>query len=237
MILCPYCGVEVDDAAAPCPLCQRPVSQDVSLGPRRAPTNAPAAAAGPLEARRRVRRWLLELFAVLAAVGSTVILVIGLSSGHGLEWARYPLAGIWFLWLLAIAPLYLPSRHGAILAVESAVIAAFLAVLDQFTSGPAWFLPLALPMTALAAIDLYAALVFIRQPGRSPFAAIAASLLAAGVFAFGLEVLLDHFLEGHMHPGWSLVALGSVLPLVLLLLYLRKWYQQRQAELQKLMHL
>jgi len=237
MILCPHCGVEVDDAAAPCPLCQQPVSRDVSPGPHGAPANAPAAAAGPLEARRRVRRWLVELLAVLAAVGSAVILVIGVSTGHGLEWARYPLAGIWFLCLVAVAPLYLPRRPGAILAVESAVIAAFLAVLDQFTGGRAWFLPLALPTTALAAIVLGAALAFIRHPGRSPFAAIAASLLAAGVFAFGLEVLLDRFLEGHIHPGWSLVALGSVLPVVLLLLYLRKWYRQRQVELQKLMHL
>lgn len=237
MILCPHCGVEVDDAAAPCPLCQQPLSPDAVSSRGAADDHGTAAAVRPLEVRRRVRRWLSELLAVMAVVVSVVVLVIDLATGNGLEWARYPLAGIWFLWLLAVVPLFLPGRPAAILVVESAAIAAMLAVLDRFTSGPSWFLPLALPTTMLAAATLGATIAFSRRPSRSPFAAIAAALLAAGVFVVGLELLLDRFHGGRAHLGWSLIALGSLLPLVLLLLYLRTWYRHRQAELQKLLHL
>lgn len=233
MIVCPHCGVEVEDAAAPCPLCQRPLTRDAD-----APTDtASPRPDAPREARRRVRRWLVELLTLLAVVGSVVVVVIDLATGRPLDWAHYPLASIWFLWLATVAPQFLRGRPGAILAVEFAAAAAYLAVLDRFTSGPAWFLPLALPLAVLAAALLAATLAFMRRPSRSPFAAIAAALLAAGALAVGVELLLNRFLDRGWHAAWSLVALGCVLPLVALLLYLRTWYRQRQDELRKLLHL
>jgi hypothetical protein len=233
MIICPHCGVEVQDASAPCPLCQRPLTPDADTPADRSPARPGA----PHEARRRVRRWLVELLTLLAVVGSAVVLVIDLATGRALDWAHYPLASIWFLWLATVAPQFLRGRSGAILTVEFATAAAYLAVLDRFTSGPTWFLPLALPMTVLAAALLAATLAFIRRPSRSPFAAIAAALLAAGALAVGVELLLNRFLDRGWHVAWSLVVLGCVLPLVAVLLYLRTWYRQRQDELRKLLHL
>ena len=57
------------------------------------------------------------------------------------------------------------------------------------------------------------------------------------MFVVGLELLLNRYLENRWFVSWSLVAFVCMLPLVLLLLYLRRWLRARQGEIRKLLHL
>lgn len=232
MSLCRRCGVEVEDDLRWCPLCRDPLQAGAAGEPR-----GPAPSArDPRQADRRIRRWLLEVVSLLAVTGALVVFAADFASGLSLSWARYPLASIVFLWLSTALLVLCSHRAWLGLAAEIAAVALFLLVLDWFTPGPAWFLPFALPVTLMFGGLLALTLAIVRKWRLSPFAIIAAGLFAAGVFVVGLELLLSRFFDHRWSVSWSAVVFGCLLPLVSLLLYLRKWLKQRQAELRKLLH-
>ena len=232
MSLCKYCGVEVEEDARCCPLCRNPLQPGMEVGQPR-PEPSPTS---PQEAPRGLRRWLLEIFSLLAAMGAIVVFAADFASGMSLSWAHNPLASIAFLWL-AVAVLILGSgRIWLILPAEVAAVSLFLFALDGFSQGRDWFLPLAFPVTLLAGTTLALTLALVRTLDLSPFVAIATAMSAAAVFVVGLELLLNRYLAGHWFVSWSAMAFACTLPLLLLLLYLRRRFKPRQAEIRKLLH-
>ena len=57
-----------------------------------------------------------------------------------------------------------------------------------------------------------------------------------GLYLLGLEQILNRWASRATAPGWSLVAFGCILPVVLVLLFLRRSLRSR-PELKKLFHL
>lgn len=233
MNLCHHCGVEVETDVRHCPLCRAPLRPDIDGGDGE-PTPL---LHSPEEADRRIRRWLLEVISLLAMTGAVVVFAADFISGMSLTWARYPLASIAFLWLSAVWLTLWSCRVWLYLPAEIVTTGLYLYVLDRLTPGLAWFVPLALPVTLLTGVVLALSLAIIRRLRLSPFTTIATAVLAAGVFAVGLELLLNRYLDQRWFVSWSAVALVCTLPLVLLLLYLRKWFRLRRAEIQKLLHM
>lgn len=232
MSLCRHCGVEVEDDAHWCPLCCEPLQPGTEGG--KAEPAPPSR--GPQEASRRIRRWVLEVLTLLGVTGAIVVFAADFATGMSLSWAHYPLAAIAYL-LLSSALLILCSRRAWLyLPLQIVATCLFLFILDRFTPGPTWFLPLALPVTLLIGTILALTLTIVRRLALSPFATIAAALLASGLFVVGLELLLNSYFDRRWFVSWSAVAFVCMLPLVSLLLYLRKWLRQRQAEIRKLLH-
>ncbi|MBU0741526.1 hypothetical protein KKG45_13520 [bacterium] len=233
MNLCKHCGVEVEEDARYCPLCRNPFRPGMD-GEKKEP--APPSR-DPQKANRRIRRWLLEVLSLLAVTGALVVFAADFISGMSLSWAHYPLASIAFLWLSAVLLILCSSRAWIYLPAEIVAAGLFIFMLDRFTPGPAWFLPLALPVLLLIGTVLALTLTIVRKLDLSPFATIATAMLAAGAFAVGLELLLNRYFDHRWFVSWSALACVCMLPLVLLLLYLRKWLKERQAEIRKMLHM
>ncbi len=191
----------------------------------------------PQEASRHIRRWLFEIVSLLAATGALVVCAADLAPDLSLSWARYPLASIGFVWLSVVLAVFCSHRTWIYVPAQVAVACLFLFALDQFSSGTGWFLPLALPVTLLSGTILTLTLTGVRRAGLSAVATIAVTMVAAGVFVAGLELLLNRHLDDRWIVSWSLVAFLCMLPLILLLLYLRRWLGARQGEIRKLLHL
>jgi hypothetical protein len=231
--LCKHCGVEVESDADYCPLCRRPLRgegekvEEVSLQP----------AVVPREANQLISRWLLEIISILALAGAIVVAAADFAFGRSLTWARYVLASIAFLWLSGVFLIVFLRRWFVYLLAETAALSLFLWLLDRLTPGPAWFPPLALPVTLLAGVMLVLTLATGRKRERSPLMAVAIAMLAAGLFLVGLELILNGYLYNRFFVSWSVVALACVLPSVLLLLHLRRWFRKRESEIRRLFHL
>lgn len=232
MNLCKQCGVEVEEGARRCPLCLVPLQPGAEKEPCEPPPAPP-----PDEARRGLRRWLLEVFTLLAATAALVVFAADFATGLSLTWARYPLAAIAFAWATTMLLMLGAGRLWLCLPAVTATICLLLFALDAFAPGPAWFFPLALPLTLLAGTILGLALAIVRILSLSPFAIIATAMLAAGLFVLGLELLLNRHFAGRLFVSWSAVAFACTLPLVVLLSYLRRRFKSRQEELRKLFHL
>jgi len=233
MNLCKHCGVEVEDDARYCPLCRNPLRPGLEGEAWEA---APPSPRGK-ETKRRLRAWLVEFLSLVAVTGAIVVFAVDFASGRSLTWGRYPLVSIAFLWLSAILVIFCSHRAWIYLPAQVVVADLFLFTLDRFTPGPAWFLPLALPLMFLLATILALTLTLVRRMGLSPFATVVTVMLAAGVFVVGLELLLRSYLDQRWFVSWSAVAFACMVPLLLLLLYLRRWLRAREVEIRKLLHL
>lgn len=244
MNLCQHCGVEAEVEARYCPLCRRPLTRGASeelpqpLSPA-APAipSFPSPTPAPIAAHRRLRRWLLEVFSLLTVTAAIVVVAADFASGMSITWAHYPLSSLAFLWLLTLLLIAGGGRFWVILPGAVAVVGLFLYVLDRIIPGRAWFLPLALPVTLLTAVILALTVATVRMLKLSPFAIIATALLAGSVFAGGLELLVNWFRAGRWFVSWSAVVFACALPMVLILCYLRRRFQERQAEFRKMLHL
>ena len=232
MTLCMHCGVEVEDGARYCPLCRSSIGPGIEGD--KAETAPPKRIAK--EAGRRIRRYLLEAVSLLALTGALVVFAADYATGLSITWARYPLVAIVFLWLSVVLLILCSRRAWIYIPAEIAVTDLFLSVLDRFTPGTTWFLPLALPLTLLIGTLLAVTLAVARRRRMSPFAIIATALLAGGVFVVGLELFLNRYFGHRWLISWSAVVLACLLPIVALLLYVRTWLRPRQAELRKLFH-
>jgi hypothetical protein len=242
--LCQHCGVEVEVGARYCPLCRRPLTREAAdespqpLSPAVPATPAfPAPAPAPTAAHRRLRRWLLEVFSLLTVTAAIVVIAADFATGMSITWARYPLSSLAFLWLLTLLLIAGAGRFWVILPGAVAVVGLFLYVLDRIIPGRAWFLPLALPVTLLAAAFLALTIATVRMLKLSPFATVATTLLAGSIFAGGLELLVNGFRAGRWSVSWSVVVFACALPMILILCYLRRRFQERQAEIRKMLHL
>jgi hypothetical protein len=232
MNLCIHCGVEVEDSAQHCPLCRnslKPGTESKIMEPAPLLRN-------PQEASRRINRWLLEVLSLFALTAGLVVFAADFASGLAITWARYPLASIVFLWLSAVLLILCSRRAWVFLPAEIVAVGLFLFILDRFTPGTTWFLPLAFPVTLLIGTVLALTLTIVQKRRLSPFAIIATALLAGGVFVVGLELLLNRYFTHRWFVSWSAVVFACLLPIDALLLYLRKWLRHRQTEIRKLLH-
>ena len=258
MTLCPNCGVEVEDSQRRCPLCRVPLH--AGTAPSHAAPTAPQLPRGEASrnelsrdelprddlsrderespaARHHVRGWVLELSTLLASTSAIVVLAIDFGFSGSITWSRYPLASMALLWLSTVLILLSAQRVWIYLPAQILAANLFLFLLDRFASGSAWFWPLALPLTLLLAVLLAAVLAIVHRLRPSPLGTVVIVMLAAGAFTVGLELLLHRYLDQRWFIRWSAVAVAGMLPVLLLMLYLRGWFHARRSELRKLLHM
>lgn len=252
MNLCRHCNVELEPDARSCPLCQQPLPGTAegelldslpSAMPQSEPQeSAPPTSPGPPvpippETKRRVQRYLLEIYSLLAVTAALVVFTVDFSNGLALTWAWYPLSSLTFLWVVMFLLILCAGRLWVTLLAVIAAICAFLFVLDQLAPGTTWFLPLALPLTLLAGAILAFILAIVRCMKPSLFTMIAIILLTTSFFVVGLELLLNRFYVGRWFIAWSSVTFACAIPVAMILFYLRKRLRSRQEEIRKVLHL
>jgi hypothetical protein len=233
MKLCRYCKVEVEEDSRFCPLCRNPIPPwteadgEKQVSPLR----------NPKEVKRSIRRWILEILSLVAVTGSLVVLAVDFAPDLSISWAGYPLLFIAFLWIAVFLASFFSHRAWVYLPAQITAVCLFLFSLDLLTPGPAWFAPLALPVTLLTLAVLTLTLIITRKFHLSPFICVITSMVAAGVLIVGLELLINSYLDHRWYISWSAVVFGSMFLFVLLLLYLRRWFRVRHREIRKLLHL
>lgn len=95
MTYCSRCGVEVEERAEVCPLCEAPIQRLDE--PREEPARYPDVVATP-DRQVRYLVWILSTAALLSLALMFVTLDVVLN--ERITWSRYPLTGAGVIWLL-----------------------------------------------------------------------------------------------------------------------------------------
>ncbi len=215
MAYCPECGVEVEDAARRCPLCDAPI-------PRRGETEgAPGYPARPSLSPRQGRQlaWLATSALLLsAALACVVVNVLG---DGAISWALYPVTGLAVAWLYLTLVLAFIRRPVAVIAGQAVATGGFLALVDLFDGTLDWFVPLALPIVVVVSAVTTAILLVARRSRGAP-ALVAIAVLGGGA---ATSVAVDLLVARHLGatgPTWSLIVLAGLAPILLLLVHLHR---------------
>ncbi len=232
MKTCGACGVEVEEGMDRCPLCRAPLREGLAGLPpeegRAAEPDVPASS---------VRKWLWEVASLLAVTAIVILSAIDLASGFDLSWSLYPISAVAFLWACATSAIALGRRPIALIAALAAALVAFLAVLELFTPGRPWFLPLALPLVGVLVVVSAGTWAVVRRFRLPPLPAIAVVTLACGLAAIGADYVLNRSLRSGATVSWSLVVLACALSLSLALLLVHKRLKERHSDIRRMFHL
>lgn len=213
MTYCSRCGVEVEERAVRCPLCQAPIQRLDE--PRPEPRRYPEVVEIPA---RQVRYlvWFSSTAVLLSASLAFVTLDVFLEGA--VTWSLYPLTGAAVIWLFITLVVAVARRPVFVIVGQAAATAGFLFFVDLFDGQLDWFVPLALPVVSVVTGASLLVWLVARLSRRAPALVTAAVLFACGAGSVALDLLISAYL-GAMHMSWSFVVLGAVAPFLVFLIY------------------
>jgi hypothetical protein len=213
MAYCSQCGVEVEERAERCPLCQAPIQR---LDEPKA--EAPHYPEVPVLPGRQVRYlvWLVSTAVLLSA--ALTCIAINLVHDQGISWSRYPTTGAGVLWLFITLVVIFARRPIFVIVGQAVATAGFLALIDLFDGHLDWFVPLALPIVAVVSGASLLVWMVARLSRRAPALTAASVLLSCALASVGLDLLISAQL-GAVGLGWSFIVLAAVVPPTAFLVY------------------
>jgi hypothetical protein len=221
MAYCPDCGVELAPDASSCPLCGRPVDRKAGHG---AHFNV-VELLDPEDHDRlnsvEQRRVGWEVRSVSASIAAVAVSAINLVDSGRLSWSLYPLASIFFLWIVSASVIGLGKRPFLAGLVVALAIPAFLLALDAVDGGLGWSLHIALPIVAVTELAAFSVGLAVRKATRKGINLIAFALLGVVAVCVGIEVSLGFALWGRFVCKWSAIVAFALIPVAAFLLYLQ----------------
>jgi hypothetical protein len=213
MTYCSRCGVEVEERAEACPLCEAPIQRLDE--PREEPARYPDVVALP-DRQVRYLVWILSTAALssLALTFGTLDVVLN----QRITWSLYPLIGAGVIWLLITLVVAVARRPIFVIVGQAVATGGFLFLIDISDGRLHWFVPLALPIVAVVTGASVLVWLVARLSRRAPALVAAAVLVGCGAGAVAVDLLVSAYL-GAPGMSWSWVVLGAAVPLVVFLLY------------------
>ncbi|MBQ6862922.1 MAG: hypothetical protein IJO14_01650 [Clostridia bacterium] len=150
MSYCVHCGVELDDSAARCVLCNTPVCNP-NKPPQDLPTPYSEKVLLPPQVRRRFTAFLLSMILLLPNI---VCLLTNLFLPGDIFWAKYVNITSLFVWILFLFPFLLKKIPAFVLVLIDSLSVlgyVFFFYMDFEQSG--WFLRVAVPTVAVLALS------------------------------------------------------------------------------------
>ena len=211
MSYCVNCGVELGESAGKCPLCGTPAWHPESWEP-----DAPYFPTKPAVVEPVSKRALALVISSMLASVALCCGALNLILTAGNPWSLYVVGAAAMLWVWFVLPL-LARRLPIFVKLTADVLAIGLYVflIALGVGGLSWFRALALPILAVACVDVFLLSFLLRGGRRSILSTAMLSIGAVGLFALGVEACVDRYLYGAWRPGWSIVVLGVCVGLVI----------------------
>lgn len=215
MIICENCGVELDDGLKICPLCRK------SPGNKSENEDLSSIRSSDLIQLQREenRKYLWELFGILAFSGIAVCTIIDLLISKRLRWSLLSDVSILSFWVIMTLFIYSYRRIFIIVSGLLTTILMALFLIDLITDGLSWFFPMGLPLTIAAFISTGIVLFLYRTPHFKGLNLIAAAIFIFSGFCVITEMATDKYLDGILNLQWSLIVAISILPVALIFLF------------------
>jgi hypothetical protein len=238
MLVCPNCGVELQDSSEFCPLCRtalHPIARRAGMEstyPDTAQDLEPFEGLSP-EAKRKI---FIEIFSVCSGIACFVVLAIELLISKRIWWSIYPVISVCFVWVMVCIPLILREHPWLVFAIIAPTGLAFVFLIDLLASGLSWFFAIGLPIGLLvegASVGCVTLSVVSRRKGLN---IIAIGLAGLAAICVGIEIVLNLNFTGRFFVSWSAVVATAALPIAGLLFYLHYRITKR-ASLKKLFRL
>lgn len=227
MSICKECGVDLGEGNDICPLCQ-------TAGPD-TPGSISPADLFRLSKKQTVRT-VYEISMLLLVSGIVITFAIDAVFVRGITWSLFSTTALFFLSVVVSSLFFLNRRPYLMILSIMAASLLYLWFTDMITGNHGWFLSIAGPLTAGAAI-LSSAVIFTTSLSKyRGLNLIATILLACAIYMIFIEFLADLVYYGRYVPQWSVVTAASLFFIALLLIFIH-YRLKRGRSLGRLFHL
>ena len=212
MAICKRCGTEFDEIKTECPTCSKELPKSRIF----------RELADDMESFSAKQRWQFwwEIASLLLFSSAVVAVVVNLLVSRRFSWSAYPLITCAGLWVLTTLISFYHSYPSMLFFGGCIDILLLLLGIDGVNGTLTWLLPLGLPIVlgffAVFGILLALRRLFKRKGLNIP----AVVLLLSGIYCIAVEIFVDIYLSQKVLLGWSALAFVSVLPVVVILLFL-----------------
>ncbi len=230
MPYCVKCGVELDNSAKKCVLCNTKVMMEL-------PDEIPPYPKEKLEISQLNRGYFSILLTMILLVPNLACLVINLIYTPGVYWMYYVFGGSLLLWMIFIFPMAIkkkrPLLHIFLLFLSATL---YLLLIALALSGMRWFLLIALPIciTVMSLLYLIILIVIKKKPGKLKTVSI--SLIAVIIICLVTDRVIDYYIYSDIQLSWSYIVAASIIPVIIGLVLLAG-NKKLQNELIKKLHI
>lgn len=210
MSYCVNCGVELDDTAQACALCNTPVINPNILKKSRAELeksrkNPPY----PVESSEVEDVKRVDMIILLTVVfGSTALicLLLNLFVFSNSRWSLAVMGACAILWVIFV-PYLINRKMSPFLAIllDGLIVAVYLYILTFMVDTDKWFWGLGLPIVILSTVVMEGFSFCIRKLPRSILTMGLYFFSAVAVLVTGLEVIIDCYWGGRVSLSWSML--------------------------------
>ena len=234
MSYCVHCGVELDQTATRCALCNTPVIDPSALIDEKA---KPPFSTKKGQVERVKRTDLAILSSVVLASTALACALLNFLVFTVNFWSFYIIGACLLLWVFSI-PWVIYTRLPIYLSIlfDGVAVALYLGIIAYEYSGLVWYVGLAIPITCMLTI-LLLIFIFLHRYFQTSILSTAIYLFAEiAVFCVGLEIMLRNYFEGIIYITWSSVVLVSCAIIIVALLTIITRSRLREA-VRRRMHL
>lgn len=235
MSYCVNCGVKLAQAEGKCPLCNTIVHNPNEAYDPKLPK------AFPVRTHEQNitinKRYFVLLVLVALGLPAIICMLLDLLVGNGLTWSLYPAGALALIGIGIIVPMVL-NKHQAYyaIAIDGGALCLYLFMVEQISSNPGWFLPLAFPLILLTDLMILATVGSIQIGICKSLHIPAVIFLEVAILALGVELLCGSFIHHTLVLSWSPYVMISC-GLVSLVLFLIQGNKPLREELQRRLHL
>lgn len=205
MSYCVNCGVELDQTAKHCALCNTPVYNPNEMVKKDARTPYPTEK-GEVEVVKR-KDWAILLTTVVVATAVTCALLNFLVF-TGPMWSLAVIGVCGIVWVILIpVVIYTGQSIYASLLYDGIAVGIYLYMLAHMVERFDWFWELGLPIVILVTVVAEALTFAIKKLPRSFLTMALYWVTALGILCVGLELLIDGYLEHGFVLRWSAIVL------------------------------
>ncbi len=213
MSYCVNCGVELDRSATKCALCSAPVVNPFEPVPDTSAMPYSDRLVIPPKVRRRYVAFIISM--VLLIPNTVCLLVNFLFPSHG-AWSLYLAASSALAWALFVFPFLIKRPHRLVLTtIDTAAtllyVYFFYALLNDERS---WFYNLAVPLIVLLFVNVFFIFYWMSRNKRKWPYVVSVVLTELSLYSLCADMVINHFLNGKVTVGVSLIIVLSCLSLI-----------------------
>lgn len=210
MSYCVNCGVELDDTAQACALCNTPVINPNILKKSRAEMeqsrkNTPY----PVESSEVEDVKRVDMIILLTVVfGSTALicLLLNLFVFNNSRWSLAVIGACAILWVIFV-PFLIYHKLSPFLGIllDGLIVAVYLYILTFMVDTDLWFWGMGLPIVILTTVVIEGFAFCYRKLPKSILTVGLYFFTAVAVLVVGLEGIIDRYLDGSIGLSWSML--------------------------------
>ena len=243
MILCPYCGVELEENANYCSLCGEPVRFQTAEADHLSHPETEKVREGREGLndfhrlsgfQKRMVFWKISGIILLSEM--LIVFIIDLIGNQSFTWSRYPLTISGVLLVNAALAAFWYRRPFFLLLFSFLSVSILLVLLDIYAGNTGWGMQLGIPLLLAAYVVIYIFFVLISRTKRKGLNVLAYSLSVSGVLCVCIDGILSLYSLDKLHFSWSLIVMVAVALISALLLYIH-FRLKRGTDLKRFFHI